>query len=59
MKRGSLIEQSAMHAMIIILSGTVHKNYMNLHVAVHHTVTNLEKGVCITNVCYPSLWFYA
>ncbi len=21
---------------------------MTLHVAVHHTVTNLEKGVCIT-----------
>ncbi len=27
--------------------------------AVLRTVTNLEKGVCITNVCYPSLSFYA
>ena len=32
---------------------------MNLHVAVHHTVTNLEKGVCITNVCYLTLKLYA
>ena len=32
----------------VILSGTLHKNYMNLHVAVHYTVTNLEKRVCIT-----------
>ncbi len=47
------------------LSETLYKNYMNLHVAVHHTVTNLEKGVCITNVdnihlscttLYPDLW---
>ncbi len=44
---------------LYLICGTLHKNYMNLHVAVHHTVTNLEKGVCITNVCYPSLRFNA
>ncbi len=39
-----------------VLSGTLHKNYMNLHVAVHHTVTNLEKGVWITYICHAHLF---
>ncbi len=49
-----IIELGPEALMIKLLSGTLYKNYLNLHVAVHHTVTNLEKGVCITNVCYPS-----
>ena len=33
------------HSRSHCLSGTLHKNYTNLHVAVHHTVTNLGKNM--------------